>query len=83
VERLLGRLPEGVTEMYFHPATRRCPEIDRHMPEYRHEAELEALRSPVVARALEAAKVSRIAFRDLNPPGTPGGVEPEAGRCSE
>jgi len=65
VERLLGHLPEGVTEMYFHPATRRCPELDRHMPEYRHEAELAALKSRGVVEALQSHQVRRIAFADL------------------
>ncbi|HVT57335.1 MAG TPA: hopanoid biosynthesis-associated protein HpnK [Thermoanaerobaculia bacterium] len=65
VGRLLGSLPEGVTEIYFHPATARCPEIDRHMPGYRHQAELEALTSHTVRDALRAAGVQRIAFSDL------------------
>ncbi len=37
VLRFLSRLPSGVTEIFFHPATRRCPEIDRTMPAYRHD----------------------------------------------
>jgi hopanoid biosynthesis associated protein HpnK len=63
--RILSRLPEGVTEIYFHPATRRCPEIDRTMPEYRHEQEYAALISPAVKLALEKLGVRRIAFSDL------------------
>jgi hopanoid biosynthesis associated protein HpnK len=63
--RFLGRLPEGVTEIYVHPATRRCPEIDRHMPDYRHEAELEALKSRAVMEMLQAKGVHRIAFVDI------------------
>jgi hopanoid biosynthesis associated protein HpnK len=65
VARLLEQLPEGVTEMYFHPATRRCPEIDRRMADYRHEAELAALTSPAVWEKLERADVRRVAFSDL------------------
>lgn len=65
VERFVRHLPDGVTEMYFHPATRRCAEIDRHMAEYAHEAELEALTSPIVLEALRAAGAQRIAFGDL------------------
>jgi len=68
VARLLGRLPEGITEMYFHPATRRCPELDRHMAGYHHEAELEALKSRSVREALEASGASRIAYGDLVSP---------------
>ncbi len=65
VLRMLRQLPDGATEIYFHPATRRCPEIDRTMPDYRHVEEFEALTSRRVAEALEAAGVRRIAFGDL------------------
>lgn len=65
VLRQLGELPEGVTEMYFHAATRRCPEIDRTMPEYRHEGELAALTSGRVREALVALGIQPIAFGDL------------------
>ncbi|HYK92297.1 MAG TPA: hopanoid biosynthesis-associated protein HpnK [Acidobacteriota bacterium] len=65
VLKFLAHLPEGVTEMYFHPATRRCPEIDRNMPEYRHEEEFKALTDKSVLEALEAAGALRIAFSDL------------------
>jgi hopanoid biosynthesis associated protein HpnK len=63
--RILGRLPDGITEIYFHPATHRCPEIDRTMPEYRHEQELAALTSPLVKEAVKAANIERISFSDL------------------
>ncbi len=63
--RFLRRLPDGVTEIYLHPATRRCPEIDRYMPDYRHEAELEALKSRAVMDMLQAQGVRRIAFVDI------------------
>ncbi len=65
VLRQIAELPAGVTEIYFHPATRRCPELDRQMPAYHHQAELAALTSPAVAAALRAAAVDRIAFGDL------------------
>ena len=65
VVRLAGALPAGVTELYFHPATRRCPELERQMPAYHHQAELEALTSPGVGDALRAAGARRIAFSDL------------------
>jgi hopanoid biosynthesis associated protein HpnK len=65
VARLAGELPAGVTEIYFHPATGRCPELDRQMPAYHHQAELAALTSPGVGEALRAAGVRRIAFGDL------------------
>ena len=43
LRRLLPRLPDGDTEIYFHPATRRDPVLRRLMPSYEHEAELAAL----------------------------------------
>ncbi len=66
VERCLKRLPEGVTELYFHPATRRCPEIDRFMPAYDHEGEYMALTSEALKTALEASGAERIGFCDLH-----------------
>jgi hopanoid biosynthesis associated protein HpnK len=41
--RLLPNLPDGDSEIYFHPAARRDPVLDRLMPGYEHEAELAAL----------------------------------------
>jgi hopanoid biosynthesis associated protein HpnK len=43
VARLLANLPHGLTEMYFHPATRRDAALQRLMPGYEHMSELEAL----------------------------------------
>ena len=65
VLRLVEQLPEGVTELYFHAASRRCPEIDRTMPEYRHEGELAALTSPRVREALARRGIQPLAFSDL------------------
>jgi hopanoid biosynthesis associated protein HpnK len=69
VLRQLAELPPGVTEMYFHAATRRTPEIDRSMPDYQHEAELAALRSQRVRASLAELGVRPIAFGDLPAPG--------------
>ncbi|MBI1776122.1 MAG: hopanoid biosynthesis-associated protein HpnK [Proteobacteria bacterium] len=62
---LLERLPDGVCEMYFHPATRRTPELLRDNPGYAYEGELEALTSPRVKAALAQRGLTPIAFRDL------------------
>jgi hopanoid biosynthesis associated protein HpnK len=43
VQALLERLPAGLTELYFHPATYRDSELRRLMPGYEHEAEFAAL----------------------------------------
>jgi chitin disaccharide deacetylase len=43
--RLLPHLPQGVSEIYFHPATLRSADLSAAMPGYRHEEELAALLS--------------------------------------
>ena len=43
IRRLLPNLPDGDSEIYFHPAARRDPVLDRLMPNYEHEAEMMAL----------------------------------------
>ncbi|HYZ24522.1 MAG TPA: hopanoid biosynthesis-associated protein HpnK [Rhodopila sp.] len=45
---LLPALPHGTSEIYFHPAARRDPLLDRLMPGYEHEAEMAALLDPAV-----------------------------------
>jgi hopanoid biosynthesis associated protein HpnK len=43
VRLLLANLPDGVSELYFHPATERDELLTRLMPDYEHAAELAAL----------------------------------------
>ena len=43
VKRLLEHLPDGTSELYFHPATQRDAVLTRLMPDYEHEAELATL----------------------------------------
>jgi hopanoid biosynthesis associated protein HpnK len=43
VGRLVGNLPDGASEIYFHPATERDPVLTRLMPEYEHVKELATL----------------------------------------
>ncbi len=43
IARLLPNLPDGVSEIYFHPANGRDALLRRLMPDYEHEAELQAL----------------------------------------
>lgn len=43
IRRLMPALPEGRSEIYFHPATRRDDTLRRLMPDYEHEAEFAAL----------------------------------------
>jgi chitin disaccharide deacetylase len=65
VMRFLGNLPDGVTEIYFHPAKRRCPQIDRTMPGYRHEEEFDTLVSLRLRERFQSLSIQRIAFSDL------------------
>jgi hopanoid biosynthesis associated protein HpnK len=65
VLRILENLPEGTTEIFFHPATARCAETDRTMPAYSHVEEFHTLTSHRVREAFESCNIRRIAFRDL------------------
>ena len=63
--RLARHLPDGATELCFHPAVSRCAEIDATMPRYRHEAELQALTSEALLHTLNTKGIKTIAFSDL------------------
>jgi chitin disaccharide deacetylase len=65
VLRIISHLPEGVSELGFHPATSRCAEIERTMPDYRHEEEFRALTNPSLHRAVQANNIQQISFSDL------------------
>jgi hopanoid biosynthesis associated protein HpnK len=65
VVRQLRELPEGVSEMHFHAATRSSPVLERTMPGYGHQAELEALVSPAVRGAIGASGARLTTFSDL------------------
>ena len=65
VLQILQALPDGVSEIYFHPASGRDPLIDATMPDYEHEAELAALLSPLVRARLDDLAVKRIGYGDL------------------
>lgn len=63
--RILRQVPQGVTEIYCHPATRRCAELDHVNSDYQHEQEFEAFTSPAVREAITASGFQRIAFSEL------------------
>lgn len=65
VRRLIAELPDGVSELYFHPATRPFPEGDADMPGYAFEEELAALLDPGVRDALRAAGAAPVTFGEL------------------
>jgi hopanoid biosynthesis associated protein HpnK len=67
-ERLLGllpHLPQGVSEIYCHPATRQTPALAEAMPGYRNSEELAALLSPVVRQRIAELGISLVGFGDL------------------
>ena len=65
VLRLLENLPDGDSEIYFHPGAGRDAIVDRLMPDYGHEAELAALLSTAVrARVLPAPTTQRAEARE-------------------
>ncbi|MDT8870079.1 hopanoid biosynthesis-associated protein HpnK [Komagataeibacter rhaeticus] len=47
VSALAAHLPDGLSEIYFHPATAKNKLLQRLMPTYEHEAELRTLCAPV------------------------------------
>jgi hopanoid biosynthesis associated protein HpnK len=61
VRRLLEVLPDGINELYFHPATRRDAVLRRLMPDYQHVEELATLldRSLVIASSPPAWRSTR------------------------
>jgi chitin disaccharide deacetylase len=65
VLRFLKRLPQGVTEIYFHPASRPCPEMDRVTANYRYQEEFAALTNPILKQALLTYQIQCIGFDDL------------------
>jgi hopanoid biosynthesis associated protein HpnK len=62
---LIPHLPDGVSEIYFHPATRLSTKLARTMPGYRHADELAALVSPEVRRLVAAHGIVRTSFSEL------------------
>ena len=67
-ERVLGllpHLPPGVSEIYFHPATRQTPALAAAMPGYRHTEELAALLSPDVRRRIAELGIGLVGYGDL------------------
>lgn len=64
--RLLPYLPDGVSEIYFHPATERSPALAAAMPEYCHTEELAALTSPAVAARITALNIELSTYGALS-----------------
>jgi hopanoid biosynthesis associated protein HpnK len=61
--RYLDHLPDGVTEVYCHPATRRWHGIDNLPADYQAIEEFAALTSPVVRAKMEGLRLRPVPFR--------------------
>jgi hopanoid biosynthesis associated protein HpnK len=64
---ILGRLPEGVTEIYLHPAIQTRDPLTPSMQQYRHADELAGLLSPRVKAAVAASNATCGGYADLAP----------------
>ena len=66
--RLIPHLPEGVSEIYLHPATGLTTMFAGAAPGYRHEAEFAALLSPSVKRRICDSGIRRVSYSDFSIP---------------
>ena len=66
VMRLLPHLPEGVSEIYFHPAVERAAALTAAMPDYRHQDELAALLSLGLKARIEELGIRRVTYSELS-----------------
>jgi chitin disaccharide deacetylase len=65
VLRLIPHLPDGVSEIYFHPAAKPTPRLAAAMPGYHHPEELAALLSPAVRRHIIESGIRLVSYGDL------------------
>jgi hypothetical protein len=65
VSRLLEALPDGITEIYFHPATHRTPSLVKAMPTYQHIEEYQALMSAGLHQIIDTKGIKLISYSDL------------------
>jgi hopanoid biosynthesis associated protein HpnK len=61
--KALDSVHEGITEIYFHPGCLPCDELQRRMPTYHHEGELDALTSRRVRDRLAELDISLRNYR--------------------
>jgi len=76
MRELVAALPDGVTELYVHPATHRWAEPDSLPDTYRPEDELAALIDPSVRAAVHASGALLATFGDLARPSGAAATEP-------
>ena len=64
--RILSNLPEGVSEIYTHPATGAWDGMDPAAADYEYEAEYKALIHPRVRRVIEKFSIELSGFSDIH-----------------
>ncbi len=64
IRALLPNLPPGLSEIYFHPAAGRDPVLDRFMPDYDHEGEMQALCDPSLPTLMQAGSIRAAHWAD-------------------
>jgi hopanoid biosynthesis associated protein HpnK len=65
---LLPHLPEGISEIYFHPAVERTPALAAAMPGYRNREEFEALTSAAVRHRIDELGIALTTYGELANP---------------
>jgi hopanoid biosynthesis associated protein HpnK len=63
--RLVPHLPEGVSEIYLHPASEVSPALARAMPGYRHREEFAALLSSALKELIAELGIKLVSYSDL------------------
>jgi chitin disaccharide deacetylase len=66
--RLVPLLPDGVSELYLHPATGLTAALAKATPGYRHEEEFAALLSSSVKRRICETGIRRLSYSDFSRP---------------
>jgi chitin disaccharide deacetylase len=63
--RLVPHLPDGISEIYFHPAAQRTPSVAPSIGSYRRTEELAALLSPLVRDLITESGIRLTSYADL------------------
>jgi chitin disaccharide deacetylase len=63
--RLIDHLPDGVTEIYLHPATERTPRLIATMPNYRHQEEFAALLNARLKSRIAELGIALVSYSDM------------------
>ena len=65
LRRTIAALPDGISEIFLHPATGRWPKMEAEAAGFRFEDEFKALIDPTVRDAVTKAGAKLVGFRDL------------------